>query len=208
MSTSLATVFDDVARGAPPDADGSVEVFPAPPGLTAAVFAFTAHLVVATDVDRDVVAALAPAWDFDAWVRVADRIAGVRGRRALSGDVACCAVATARPIPLPLERDDAHEHPRVDRAARYRDDLAVYVTPDRDGLVTLGRGVAGRYEMAFEVEPQARGRGLGRALAAAALAIVPPGETVWAQVNPGNAASLRAVLAAGFTPAGYEQLVP
>jgi hypothetical protein len=41
---------------------------------------------------------------------------------------------------------------------------------------------------------------------AAARALIPPGEPVFGQVAPGNARSLRAVLAAGFKPIGSEVL--
>jgi hypothetical protein len=71
------------------------------------------------------------------------------------------------------------------------------------GLLTLGRGVAGRWEVAVEVSRP--GRGLGRRLFAAARGLVD--EPVWAQVAPGNAASVRAVLAAGFRPVGAEALL-
>lgn len=54
-----------------------------------------------------------------------------------------------------------------------------------------------------------RGHGLGRALAAAARHLVPAGTTLWAQISPANAASVRAFLAAGFTPVGAEaHLIP
>lgn len=75
------------------------------------------------------------------------------------------------------------------------------------GLIILGRGVAGRLEVAVEVDEHARDRGLGRALFAASRGLVPDGESLWAQVAPGNAASLRAVLAAGFRPLGSEVLL-
>ena len=51
-----------------------------------------------------------------------------------------------------------------------------------------------------------RGQGLGRTLAAVSMLAVPRGERVFVQVAPGNAASLRAVLAAGFHPIGAEVL--
>ena len=66
--------------------------------------------------------------------------------------------------------------------------------------------MAGRVEVSVEVEPEARARGLGRSLARAALALAPAGEPVFAQVSPGNAASLRAFLAAGYRPIGSEVL--
>jgi hypothetical protein len=37
--------------------------------------------------------------------------------------------------------------------------------------------------------------------------LLPAGEQVWAQVAPGNAASVRAALAAGFRPVGAEVLL-
>ena len=49
-------------------------------------------------------------------------------------------------------------------------------------------------------------RGLGRLLVAAARHLTPPGEPLFAQVAPGNAASLRVVEAAGFRPVGAEVL--
>ena len=72
----------------------------------------------------------------------------------------------------------------------------------------LGRGLAGRWEVAFEVEPEVRGRGLGRALAAAALGFLPSGTPVFAQVSPGNSVSLRATISAGYSPIGAEVLLP
>jgi RimJ/RimL family protein N-acetyltransferase len=74
------------------------------------------------------------------------------------------------------------------------------------GLLTVGRGIAGRWEAAVEVEPSARGRGLGTALARAARTFQPAGAPLWAQVAPANTASLRAFLAAGFRPVGAEVL--
>jgi RimJ/RimL family protein N-acetyltransferase len=70
----------------------------------------------------------------------------------------------------------------------------------------LGRGLAGRWEIAFEVEPEARGRGLGTALASAGPWLA-PGDPVFAQVSPGNVASLRVLLAAGYRPIGSEVLL-
>ena len=73
----------------------------------------------------------------------------------------------------------------------------------------VGRGLAGRWEAAFEVDEAARGRGLGRALVAAALDVVPAGDPVFLQIAPGNVPSLRAALAAArFTPIGGELLFP
>ncbi|NIH68512.1 GNAT family N-acetyltransferase [Modestobacter marinus] len=98
------------------------------------------------------------------------------------------------------------EHPRVRRALRHRTGVRVWTTPDGAGLLVLGRGVAGRWEAGTEVRPDARGRGLGTALAAAAPALVPGVASLWAQVAPANTASLRSFLAAGWRPVGAEVL--
>jgi GNAT superfamily N-acetyltransferase len=94
-------------------------------------------------------------------------------------------------------------HTRVRRALRYRDEVRVWAC--EGGVVLLGRGLAGRTEPAVEVEPAVRGRGWGRRLAAAARALA--GGPLWAQVAPGNAASVRAFLAAGYLPVGAEALL-
>jgi GNAT superfamily N-acetyltransferase len=96
------------------------------------------------------------------------------------------------------------DHPRVHRALRYRSDVRIWATADGAGLLTVGRGVAGRLEVSLEVEPTAQRQGLGTALAAAAPALV--SEPLWAQVAPANVASLRAFLAAGYRPVGAEVL--
>src|SRR5439155_27376428 len=105
---------------------------------------------------------------------------------------------------LRLEPVDVREHRRVQRSLRYREDVYVYAA--NGGLLTIGRGLASRVEVSIEVEPRSRSSGLGRALAAAALARAPPGEAVFAQVSPGNAASVRAFLGAGYRPIGSEVL--
>jgi hypothetical protein len=98
------------------------------------------------------------------------------------------------------------DHPRVARATRYRTDLHVYTDGSGAGVLVVGRGLADRWEMAFEVDAVTRGRGVGRALAAAAPTLIPEGEFLFAQASPGNAASVRTLLAAGYVPIGSEVL--
>ena len=106
-----------------------------------------------------------------------------------------------------LERlTDAHDHPRVHHALSLRTNVQVH--GDERGLVTLADGLAGRRELSIELHRTQNGsEGHGRSLLADALSLVPEGEAVFAAVSPGNARSLRAFLACGFTPVGSEVLL-
>jgi GNAT superfamily N-acetyltransferase len=205
----LLRLLRDAAMGDPPPADGVVEVWPAPPGAVDAVLAFTAHHVVAAAVDPDLVAARLPEGDLGA--PMSPGFLGWLGERLGSHpgslDVVLAAGGLGGAPPMEL-RDgvDPERHPRVARALRYRADLRSWTDPEGVGVLVLGRGLAGRREVAFEVDPAARGRGLGRLLVTAARHLTPPGEPLFAQVTPGNAASLRVVEAAGFRPIGAEVL--
>ncbi len=211
MAHPLAHLLDDAARGVFPPADGRVRVLPPLGGRADAMTAFTGCFFLAADIDATAVEGRVVPGDFSLplsppflhWV--GDQIGAVPG----SHDVLL--VARAGPTPRPpilLEPIAAPDHTRVRRAARYRHGLRVLAPPDGGGVLVLGRGVTNRWEMAFEVDDDARGRGLGRALALAARTQLPPDTPIWAQVAPGNAASLRAVLAAGFRPVGAEVLFP
>jgi GNAT superfamily N-acetyltransferase len=209
MRDGLLTLLEDAARGAPPPADGAVEVWPGPPGAVDAVLAFTAHHVIAAGVDPGLVATRLPAGDLSAPVGAAflgwlgERL----GSRPGSLDVVLAADGLGGPAPLelaPAVGPDRHE--RVARSLRYRDELEVWTAEGGAGVLVLARGLGGRREVAFEVDPARRNRGLGRLLVAAARHLTPSGELLFAQVAPGNAASLRAVAAAGFRPIGAEVL--
>ena len=183
-------------------------VLPAPSGARAVVVGGTAWHVVAADVD--------PAW---VAAQVAhDPLAAPLGARFLAaladrtgvepGVVDAVLVAPPATAAGPgLELVPAEvDHPRVDRALLHRTGVRVWTTPDGGGVLVLGRGVAGRWEVSMEVDPAARGRGLGTALVAAAPSLVPGGAPLWAQVAPANTASLRAFLGAGYRPVGAECL--
>jgi GNAT superfamily N-acetyltransferase len=209
VTERLLRLLLDAAGGAPPPADGVVEVWAAPTGPVDAVLAFTAHHVVAAAVDPDLVAARLPDGDLSAPMGPAflgwlgERL----GSRPGSLDVVLAAGGLGGSPPLELTPGvDLDRHERVARALRYRSDLQVWTAEGDAGVLVLGRGLAGRREVAFEVDPTRRNRGLGRSLVAAARHLTPPGEPLFAQVAPGNAASLRVVEAAGFHPVGAEVL--
>lgn len=194
------------AAGDPPPPDGSVTVLPrAAGGAKAGVVGFTAHNVVAADVDPDWVHSILPPGSLSApmsarfLAALADRVGAEPG----AYDVAL--VAPDRPVPVPgLTPVDEAESPRLRRAERYRVDVRAWTV--EGAILIVGRGLAGRWEVSLEVDPAHRSRGIGRALVAAAPALVPPGEPLWAQVSPANVASLRMFLAAGYRLVAAEVL--
>jgi GNAT superfamily N-acetyltransferase len=209
VSERLAELLADAAEGRFPPPDGSIELVPAPAGRSDAVVAFTAHNVVACGLPPDEVRALLPGEDpYSDPLRAVflHRLGERLGAEPGMVDAVLAVAAAGRPARSELLLDplDEREHLRVARALRYRDDVHVFGADG--GVLTIGRGLAGRVEVSIEVEPETRTHGLGRALAASALALAPPGEAVFAQVSPGNAASLRAFLAAGYRPIGSEVL--
>jgi GNAT superfamily N-acetyltransferase len=208
MSGALAALLDDVAAGRYPPADGTVTVMPQPSPRDAGVLAFTAHSVIFVDADPAWVRGLLPPGDLAGPMLPAflQALCTRTGRW-----VYCCAdmlcVAGSRPgaPPVTLDPVSAADHPRVAQARRFRDDVRIWEVPG--AILTLGRGVAGRWEVSVEVDPGRRGKGLGRDLVAAARHLVPDGTPLWAQIAPGNAASVRAFLAAGYRPVGAEVLL-
>lgn len=208
-SGPLAELIQRATQGHPPPPDGSVTVL-APEGKLAAVLAFGAHHVVVADVDPAWVHRRLPDGDLSAPMAAGflDALGREIGRRYDNLDLVLWApgVAGAPAVDLQSVPPDA-SHPRVARAVRYRDDVRVWETTDGAAVLVVARGLAGRWETSFEIDPAARSRGLGRALVTAARHLVPVGEPLFVQVSPGNVASLRAILAAGgYTPFGGEAL--
>jgi len=203
----LARLLAEVADGRPPPADGRVTVMRPPDDRLSGVLAFTAHHVVAAEVTPEWVRRRLRQGDLSAPLNppFLAALSEVTGRRVNSIDAVL--VATALPGPpepgLHLRRADGLDHERVARAQRYRTDVLVWQCDG--GVVVLGRGLAGRWEVAVEVDSDARGHGLGRGLFAAARHLVQ--HPVWAQVAPGNVASVRALLEAGYRPGGAEALL-
>ncbi|MBY8878326.1 GNAT family N-acetyltransferase [Actinacidiphila acidipaludis] len=203
----LAGLLARAASGAFPPPDGSVTFLPQPSQRDAGVIAFTAHTVVFTDADHDQLRALLAPGDLGAPLcpPFLSALTERTGRRVDNVDLLTVAGPLPGPPPLELTETTDRAHPRIVRALLHRDEVRAWTVPG--GTLVIGRGVAGRWETALEVEPAARGDGLGRRLARAARHLVPGGTALWAQVAPGNAAGVRALLSAGFAPVGAEALL-
>ena len=201
MHHPLLDLLTAAADGVFPPADGGVTVTPPLAGGWECSVAFTGHAVVATARSAEDVILHGPdgfggsmAPDFLRWLAGPAGFVGVIDVMLARRGTGASTLAV---------RSDLDDHQRVQYARQYRSDVVAY--GDERGLVTIGAGLAGRREMS--VEAIAHGRGLGTALIAEAIGLVPAGELLFAAVSPGNARSLRAFLSLGFTPIGSEVLI-
>jgi hypothetical protein len=177
-----------------------------------AIVAFTGHavLAMAPDIPNQRLVALG-----------ADGFGGAHDPRlitALAGpggwidslDILMAARGSGHPGAPPrlVGRPDLAAHPRAAFAARVRDQpsLMGYEDRQRSALAVISRGIAGLTELSFELEAGHRGQGAGTELVRDALTAIPAGQLVLAAVAPGNAASVRALLSAGFVPLGSLQM--
>ena len=204
----LERVFALIGRGHLPSPDGLVDVMPSPSGPSDVVCAFSAHTIIAAAVEEsDIRRRLAPD-DLGAPMEAGFLVWLGEQLGAPPGMLDIVLVATgdapATRVQIVPQRGDAVA--RVERARRYRREVQVFGASDGRGIGVVGRGLARRWEVAVEVQPAHRNGGLGSGLFAAARRLVPHDEPLFAQVSPGNSASLRAVLAAGFKPVGSEVL--
>lgn len=208
MSHPLGELLEAAADGRFPPQDGGWHRVPPWREGIEAVVAFTGHAVLA--IGDDVTDDVLHGWDVDGYggalhPRV---LAGLVGSHGWVGSLDVVVVAHGRgsgahgPGLVPCK--DMADHPRVRHATSLRDDVRVWADSARSGLITLGRGLGGLPELSVEVVQP--GGGLGRRLMSAALELVPESQVVVATVAPGNAASLRALLAAGFVPVGAVQV--
>jgi hypothetical protein len=200
------------AAGQFPAADGGWQRVPPWRQGLEAVVAFTGHAVfaVAPDIPDSLLVALG-----------ADGFGGAHDPRlvtALAGPgawidsldmlMACHGTGSEGAPPALADRPDLATHPRARFAAELRRQprLLGYHDQRRCALAIVSRGIAGLTELSFELEPGRRGTGGGARLVSDALTVIPSGQVVVAAVAPGNAASVRALLAAGFVPLGSLQL--
>jgi GNAT superfamily N-acetyltransferase len=205
----LGELLIRAAAGAPPAADGGWHREIPWHNSVFGIVTFTGHavLVVPDDVDDAKLAALEP----DGFGGAADPrlVASLAGESGWidSLDVLLAAPGSVEPARALTRRMDLADRPRARRAASLRTAVEVYGAADHDDAVfTIGRGIGGLPELSFEISPEVRGSGLGRRLITDARSLVKPDETLLVSVAPGNVASLRATLAAGFRPIAGVQL--
>jgi hypothetical protein len=212
MPQPLAELITEAAAGRFPAPDGGWRrVPPWRPGLEA-IIAFTGHavLAVAPDIpDRLLVSLGVNGFGGAHDPRLIADLAGPHGWID-SLDMLLAGRGSGHPGEPPrlVDRPDLAAHPRAAFAAAIRDRPRPlgYPGPDRSALAVISRGIAGLTELSFELEPVRRGRGSGAGLVRDALSAIPAGQLALAAVAPGNAASVRALLSAGFAPLGSVQL--
>jgi len=202
----LLGILTAAAAGRFPPVDGAVEVMPPDQAGTWAVVELTGHAYVLGDVDPTHLAARgADGFGRSAHPDVLRFLAGPDGWIGCHDAVLVRRAGPTGEEPLPV-RTDLDHHARVRRARNHRREVTV--GGDDAGLAVVGRGLVGRIEMSVELfDRSSAGAGNGRRLILASLAAMPRGEWCFAQVSPGNAASLRAFLACGFVPIAAEVLV-
>jgi hypothetical protein len=205
----LAGFFRRLAHGQFPPFDGLVEVYPRPPGAVGALLGFSGHHVVAADVDPEWVECLCPPGALTAPLSPSFQSALAIRLGHEPGPLDLLFVAPGLPgePELPFRTlDCSHPHSRVRRGFRVRSEVRAFEIEGGLGVLTMGRGVARRWEAGFEVDRAYWGRGLGRSLVVAARHLTPEGEALYMQVAAANIASVRAVLAGGLAPVGVEVL--
>jgi hypothetical protein len=208
----LAAVLADAAEGRFPPVDGGWRrVPPWRPDLQA-ILSFTGHAILAVDpavADERLAELGVEGFGGAHDPRVVTELAGTGGWID-SLDALLVGRGTGGPVDRPplVPRPDLADHPRVRFARAIRADVRVlgYPDPDREAVAVICRGLAGLTEISFELEPDRRRSHGGTALVGDALGAIPRGRLVVAAAAPGNAASLRALLAAGFVPVGSLQL--
>jgi hypothetical protein len=210
--TPLADLLCGVARGEHVPADGGWHRVPQWRPDVEAVIALTGHAVLAVgdDVSDESLERLGvDGYGGACAPRVLTALAGRDGWIDSLDVLLAAHPPHARSAGDLVPRPDLAEHPRVQFARAIRTDVQVFgsVDPSCRDLVTISRGIAGLPELSFEIEPTRRGRTEARTLLRSALDVVAGTDMVLAASAPGNAASLRALLGAGFRPLGSVQLL-
>jgi GNAT superfamily N-acetyltransferase len=202
----LLDVLHDSARGRFAAVKDGLWILPAPPGPAMAILGLPGRHVVASSAPEDWVCAHLPPGDLMAPLSP-QFIAQLSARIGRTDDGIDVLLAARALDGTPgLAEVDPTEHPRALRALAHRDEVRTFSDVDQEATILLGRGLAGRLEVAVEVSPGARNRGVARRALHHARQLLNPGDVLFAQTAAANAASLRALLAAGYAPIGAEVL--
>jgi RimJ/RimL family protein N-acetyltransferase len=209
----IAELVVDAAHGRHPVSDGGWHRVPPWRTGLEAVLAFTGHAVLA--VGDDVSDARLQGLGVDGLgganhPRVLLDLAGPTGWIDSLDVLLALPVRPGTPSAEALvERPDLTDHARAHWARAVRDDVRVLgsADPARRSVAMMSRGVGGLPELSVEMDPAERGQGRAADFIRAAVATRSPGEVVVASVAPGNVASLRAFLGAGFGVVGSVQLL-
>ncbi len=210
-SDPLSQLLQAAAHGSFPPGDFRTTHLPSPSSPADAVIAFFGHHVIASDVDPVFVTSWTDSNPFAlSDVRFLAALANTLGVEPGIYDALFSAIGVGLSIDTVglIETTDL-SHPRVQRALSYRDPATVRVYTDEhaQSVLVMGKGLAGRWEAAYEVDTDARGQGLGRRLIAAARQLAPTGEPVFLQISPGNVWSMKAMMAdPGWQAIGSEIL--
>jgi hypothetical protein len=171
-----------------------------------AVVGLSGHFVLAADAPEDWVREQLPEGDLLA--PLGPRFLAALGRRLGRRDDGVDMLLAARGVAggARVRQVEPGDHPRVLRAHAHREEVRAYEADEGQTTLVLGRGLAHRWEVAVEVVPEARCRGLARRAFMDARKLVGPSAVLFAQAAPANAASVRALLGAGFQPIAAEVL--
>ncbi|HWE08255.1 MAG TPA: GNAT family protein [Solirubrobacteraceae bacterium] len=202
----LAVALDSAGRGEFPKADGAVEVLSPPPGPAMGIVAFTAHHMIATSAPESWIRAQLPPGDLRA--PMSPRFLTALGDKLGGHDDGIDLLLAARGLQgrSTLRETTSESHPRLTRANIHRDQVRVFTDPTGAATIILGRGLANRTEVSIEIDPTRRNQGIARQALTEARRIVDADQLLFAQAAPGNAASIRTLLTAGFQPIGSEVL--
>ncbi|MBB2894093.1 N-acetyltransferase [Flexivirga oryzae] len=205
----VGRLLERAAAGEPPPADGTWSRERPWSATVYGVLTFTGHAVLCVPdsvTDADLAGLHPDGFGGAADPRLIVALAGQRGWIDSLDLVLSAPGLVGRPQWL-VPRPDLADQPRALRAAGLRTATRVFGLADRDdAILTIGNGIGGLRELSFELDPTSRDSGLGRRLIADARHLIVPDEIVLASVAPGNIASMRATLAAGFRPLAGVQL--
>jgi len=206
----LSDLFQRLARDVYPARNGLVEVMGSPPGKADAVVAFTQHHVIACDLDPDTIRRRLDPEDPDAPMAAPflTWLGEQLGSRPGVAKVVLVAKGTGQGSDILQRRDDLAGHMRVVDEIMGRDDVELYTDKYGQSVLVLGSGLAGRRELSVQIPASQRRALTGRRLVRSAIGLTPAGLPLFAQVEAGNAASLRSFYNAGFRPIGAEVLFP